>query len=77
MDETEFLIVSVCVTVVLVVSLITDCIKQKSKDRYWQELNEQTRRKERENKTLQGEGGEYEYKDIGNGRGWLNREKNK
>lgn len=75
MEETKFLIVAICVTVILVVSLITDCIKQRSKDRYWRELNEQMHRKEGENKTLQSGG--FEYKDLGNGRGWLNQEKGK
>lgn len=65
MEEEKFLIVAVCVTIVLVVSLITDCIKQRSKDRYWRELQE------RQNK----EPHEYEYKDLGNGRGWLNQKK--
>lgn len=65
MEEEKFLIIAVCVTIVLVVSLITDCIKQRSKDRYWRELQE------RQNK----EPPEYEYKDLGNGRGWLNQKK--
>lgn len=73
MEETKFLIVAVCVTIVVVVSLVTDCIKQRSKDRYWRELYE------RQNK---GGGAEeitlppgYEYKDLENGRGLLNQRK--
>ena len=73
MEETKFLIVAVCVTIVLVVSLVTDCIKQRSKDRYWRELYE------RQNEDGGAEGiiqpPEYEYKDLGNGRGLLSQRK--
>lgn len=68
METTKFLIVAVCITVVLTVSLITDCIKQRSKDRYWRELQEQQNKSD-------GTIRPPEYKDLGNGRGWLNQKK--
>lgn len=73
MEETKFLIVTVCVTIVLVVSLITDCIKQRSKDRYWRELHEEQNKGGRAEEMPQPP--EYEYKDLGNGRGWLSQKK--
>lgn len=71
--ETKFLIVAVCVTIVLVVSLITDCIKQRSKDRYWRELQEQQNKGGGTDGVIQPP--EYEYKDLGNGRGLLSQKK--
>ena len=73
MDETRFLIVAVCVTVFSVVSLITDCIKQRSRDRYWRELNEQQNRKDKAGGIVQAP--EYECKDLGNGTGWLSQKR--
>lgn len=73
MEEEKFLIIAVCVTIVLVVSLITDCIKQRSKDRYWRELQEKQNKGDRTDGVIQPP--EYEYKDLGNGRGWLSQKK--
>lgn len=73
MDEVKFLIVAVCITVIFVVSLVTDCIKQRSRDRYWRELHEQQNKDNGEAGIIQPP--EYEYKDLGDGRGWLNQKK--
>ena len=73
MGEVKFLIVAVCITVVFVVSLVTDCIKQRSRDRYWRELHEQQNKDGREAGIIQPP--EYEYKDLGDGRGWLSQKK--
>lgn len=73
MDETRFIIVAVCVTVIFVVSLITDCIKQRSRDRYWRELHEQQNRKDEAGGIVQTP--EYDYKDLGNGMGRLSQKR--
>lgn len=73
MEETKFLIVAVCVTIILTVSLITDCIKQRSKDRYWRELHEQQNTGDGAEGIIQPP--KYEYKDLGNGRGLLSQRK--
>lgn len=73
MDEVKFLIVAVCITVIFVVSLVTDCIKQRSRDRYWRELHEQQNKDNGEAGIIQPP--EYEYKDLGDGRGWLSQKK--
>lgn len=73
MEETKFLIIAVCVTVIFVVSLITDCIKQRSKDRYWRELYEQQNRKDETEGIVKTP--EYDYKDLGNGMGRLSQKR--
>lgn len=73
MDETRFLIIAVCVTVIFVVSLITDCIKQRSRDRYWRELHEQQNSKDEAGGII--EVPEYECKDLGNGNVWLSQKR--
>lgn len=73
MEETKFLITAVCVTAVFIVSLITDCIKQRSRDRYWRELHEQQSKKDEARGIIQAP--EYDCKDLGNGTGWLSQKR--
>lgn len=68
MEKTELMIiVVVCITVIFVVSLITECIKQRSRDRYMIEMYEAEAEK---NKTgVKTIAPKFEYRNLKNDTG--------
>ena len=69
MEKTELMIIVViCITVIFVVSLITECIKQRSRDRYMIEMYEAEAEKDKaeaeKDKTGVKTIGQIEYRDF-------------